>query len=197
MGRLVAFDQQTASSLVARTRTAAQLGHGSPLRAALATEDEATLLMPGQRDQVLVVSVRRPPARATFTAHASTVTAPALTTPVPTTPPPMTTLRPRVQSKGEEIRPAEVKRPAAQSENVNREELRPADLKRANAKPEPVKQSAPTPPSVPTKPPLDDMEPVAYEATGFLGLEDSPVYAHDLEEQARNNKKKWWQKLLD
>src|SRR5690242_10598818 len=61
MGRLIAFDQQTASTLVPRTRTTAPLGHGSAVKAALANEQGATLLMPGRKsDEVLVVSVRRP-----------------------------------------------------------------------------------------------------------------------------------------
>lgn len=35
-------------------------------------------------------------------------------------------------------------------------------------------------------------EPVAFEATGFLGLTDEPIF--DEEPQP---KKKWWQRLLD
>jgi hypothetical protein len=185
MGRLVAFDQQTASSLVARTRTAAQLGHGSPLRAALATEDEATLLMPGsQRDQLLVVSVRRQPARATLASKP-----PAVVTPPAVAPSVVSTPRPRVEEKREEVKRDEAK--AAM----------PAPPKQATPAPPPANNPPPTTlPSV-EKPAssttVDDMEPVGYEATGFLGLENSPVYAHDLEAQARQAKKKWWQKLLD
>jgi hypothetical protein len=139
MARLIAFDQQTASNLVARTRTAAQLGHGSPLKAAIATEDEATLLMPGaQRDQVLVVSVKRP----AQPMHRFVAEAP--------------------QKQAE--------RPVAPT---------------------------PAPPEKKPVRAVQDDEPVAYEATGFLGLEDSPLYAEDLQEQAKEAKKKWWQKLLD
>jgi hypothetical protein len=197
MGRLVAFDQQTASSLVARTRTAAQLGHGSPLRAALATEDEATLLMPGaQRDQLLIVSVRRQPARAAL------VPPPVLTASAQ----PTVAAVPIPRTRAEEVRP-EVKRVEVRQEDVRRTEPKKEDAKQEDAKrqeakreevrPEPVKQATPIPPASPTKPPVDDNEPVGYEATGFLGLENSPVYAEDVEEQARNKKKKWWQKLLD
>ena len=150
MGRLIAFDQQTASTLVARTRTAAQLGHGSPLKAAIANESESTLLMPAVRnDEVLVVTVRRPvkkvQAPPIFAPHEARV-APA----------------PQVQ-------PA---KPAAQSKPTSQ----------PVAKAQPVK---------------NDDEPVAYEATGFLGLDDSPVYAEDIAEQEKQAKKKWWQKLLD
>ncbi len=35
-------------------------------------------------------------------------------------------------------------------------------------------------------------EPALYEAVGFLGLSDSPVYYDEEKRQ-----KKWWQKLLD
>lgn len=35
-------------------------------------------------------------------------------------------------------------------------------------------------------------EPVAFEATGFLGLHDEPVF-----EEEPQQKKKWWQRLLD
>jgi hypothetical protein len=116
MGHIIAFDPQTASALAARMGTAAQLGHGSPLKAALAS-DTATLLLPAPgSDRVLVVRVSR---------HTS---------------------------------------PAAQV---------------------PQKKRAL---------PADDMVPVAYEASGLLGLEDSPIYAHDLEPQP---KKKWWQKILE
>jgi hypothetical protein len=34
-------------------------------------------------------------------------------------------------------------------------------------------------------------EPVAYEASGFLGLSDAPVY------EEAPPKKRWWQKILD
>jgi len=121
MGRLIAFDQQTASALVAGTRTAAQMGHGSPLKAAIGSETEATLLMPSrQRDELLVVQVRRP-----------------------------------VQS---------VQAPAAKPEKKRGWWLMPDE-----------------------KP----FEPVSYQATGFLGLEDEPIYT---EEPAAPPppKKKWW-----
>jgi hypothetical protein len=144
MGRLIAFDQQTASALVANTRTAAQLGHGSALKAALATESDATLLMPAtSENELLVVSVRRPAARAVA---------------------PAAPVRERVAVNAPEP-PRVVSEPAK----------RPQQHTVAN-------------------PAANDMEPVAYEATGFLGLEDSPLYASDLEPKP---KKKWWKKLLD
>jgi hypothetical protein len=147
MGRLIAFDQQTASTLVARTRTTAQLGHGSPLKAALANENGATLLMPGrQSDEVLVVSVRRP-ARERAIAQAQAFTA---------------TSKPEQRS---------AQQPSPQTEA-------PVE-KQKKAK----KQG--------------DDEPVGYEATGFLGLYDSPLYEEDIVEEAKQAKKKWWQKLLD
>ena len=153
MGRLIAFDQQTASALVANTRTAAQLGHGSPLKAALATENDATLLMPSSSaDELLVVSVRRPPARA------------ALQQPAP----------------DQRVANAPVVNALGGPRPVT-------------APPQPPTQQA-APPKPTTAKPVDDTEPVAYEATGFLGLENSPVYASDLEPKP---KKKWWQKLLD
>ncbi|HYG98710.1 MAG TPA: hypothetical protein VD837_06220 [Terriglobales bacterium] len=36
-------------------------------------------------------------------------------------------------------------------------------------------------------------EPLGYEATGFLGLIDEPVFAHQEPQQPR---KRWWQRLL-
>lgn len=38
----------------------------------------------------------------------------------------------------------------------------------------------------------DEAEPVAYEAGGFLGLVDSPVY-----DDEAPSPKKWWRKFLD
>jgi hypothetical protein len=159
MGRLIAFDQQTASTLVARTRTTTQLGHGSPLKAALANENGATLLIPGRNDSVLVVSVRRPARERAVARQAFTA--------------------PPVQSAGE-AKPVQknVQRPASQP---------------SSPQSSPV---APTPADQAKKRGQDD-EPVAYEATGFLGLYDSPLYEEDLVEEAKQAKKKWWQKLLD
>jgi hypothetical protein len=129
---------------VANTRTAAQLGHGSALKAALATESDATLLMPAtSENELLVVSVRRPAARAVA---------------------PAAPVRERVAVNAPE--PPRV---------VSEPPKRPQQHTVAN-------------------PAANDMEPVAYEATGFLGLEDSPLYASDLEPKP---KKKWWKKLLD
>ena len=39
----------------------------------------------------------------------------------------------------------------------------------------------------------DDLQPVAYETSGFLGLSDQPIY-YSPEPRA---KRKWWQKLTD
>ena len=115
------------------------------LKAALANDGETTLLMQGaQKDEVLVVSVRRPVSRAAATpkfAPHETGVAPAPQT--RTTSAPATT------------------KPATQ----------------------PVAKK--------------NDDPVGFEATGLLGLEDSPVYAEDIAEQERRAKRKWWQKLLD
>ncbi len=50
---------------------------------------------------------------------------------------------------------------------------------------------------VPKKPPVSEAaptaeDPVLYEAVGFLGLSDSPIY-----EAEPPRHRKWWQKLLD
>lgn len=163
MGRLIAFDQQTASTLVARTRTAAQLGHGSPLRAAISNEGEATLLMPAvKQDEVLVVTVRRPVKKVQ---------------PSPVFAPHEARVAPDPQARAAKPAPPEIPTPprVAQTQPL-----------------------AKTPPPAPSQPAAKhDDEPVAYEATGFLGLGDSPVYAEDIAEQEKQAKKKWWQKLLD
>ncbi len=39
---------------------------------------------------------------------------------------------------------------------------------------------------------MDDLRPVAYEITGFLGLVDQPIY-----EEEPAQPKKWWQKILE
>jgi hypothetical protein len=207
MGRLIAFDQQTASALVANTRTAAQLGHGSPLKAALCNEGDATLLMRGREtDELLVVNVRRPQVRAVATTREpirAVSNAPQQTRPQKPAAQPASA-RPEITKAIAPPVPQPAAAPAgtiaAPPKNVPPVKSMPT----AKVAPPGTKSVAPVPHAkvAPTarepKPNAavraDDMEPVAYEATGFLGLEDSPVYADDLQPKP---KKKWWQKLLD
>src|SRR5512146_2755934 len=41
-------------------------------------------------------------------------------------------------------------------------------------------------------PGADELRPIGYEITGFLGLVDQPIF-----EEAPTPPKKWWQKILD
>jgi hypothetical protein len=176
MGRLIAFDQPTASALVANTKTAAQLGHGSPLKAALSNEGDATLLMrASDAEQLLVVNVRRLSSRPVAVRPA---------TAIPEKPPQMPAPRTRVEAAKQQVRNVAPPRPQVAS---------PAPPPRPTA---PAAEAKPTSPPAQAKPApaIDDMEPVGYEATGFLGLKNSPLYTEDL---APKPKKKWWQKLLD
>jgi hypothetical protein len=59
MGQIIAFDSHTASALAVRTGTAAQLGHGSPLKAALANNAAMLLVPTPAQDRVLAVRVNR------------------------------------------------------------------------------------------------------------------------------------------
>jgi len=43
-----------------------------------------------------------------------------------------------------------------------------------------------------TSPPLPGSEPATFEASGFLGLSDQPVYAPEPDAA-----KKWWRKILE
>jgi hypothetical protein len=211
MGRLIAFDPQTASALVAKTRTAAQLGHGSPLKAALANEGEATLLMRASTsNDVLVVSVRHPQ-------PAPQVVAPLVTTsevtrsegrrnsaPPPNKPamPAPHVSKPAPPPKVESVRgtatsaapiaaaPAPATPAPAAPAQQKAKPVTSAITSHSDASDSTLAKQA----DVPKKPAARDDEPVAYEATGFLGLEDSPLYAEDLEPQP---KKKWWRKILD
>jgi hypothetical protein len=192
--------------LVAKTRTAAQLGHGSPLKAALANEGEATLLMRASTsNEVLVVSVRHPqpapqvvaplvtrsevtrsegPRNTAPPARQSAMPAPQVSKPSP--PPKVESVRGTATSAA----PTPATPAAATPAQQEAKPVQSAITSHSDAS----KATLPKQADVPKKPAARDDEPVAYEATGFLGLEDSPLYAEDLEPQP---KKKWWRKILD
>lgn len=79
-------------------------------------------------------------------------------------------------------KPAVVLLPGETSEEIVVVELRPTPMA-TGAEPPPPRQES-------SQPNLAD-EPVAYEASGFLGLSDEPVFEQE------PVKKKWWQRLLD
>jgi hypothetical protein len=206
MGRLIAFDPQTASALVAKTRTAAQLGHGSPLKAALANEGEATLLMRASTsNEVLVVSVRHPqPAPQIVAPPVARSSVTRSEGPRNTAPPPRNPGMPASQVS-KPAPPPNVESVRGTATSAAPAPAAPAPATPAQQETKPVKSAIashsdasdstlPKQADVPKKPAARNDEPVAYEATGFLGLEDSPLYAEDLEPQP---KKKWWRKILD
>jgi hypothetical protein len=201
MGRLIAFDPQTASALVAKTRTAAQLGHGSPLKAALANEGESTLLMRASAgNDLLVVNVRHPqrtprvvvqPVARQGTRNenprsaAPPVRKPAEPAPQASKP----VVASKVESAPDVSRSVAVPRAAPAQQQANPVESAipsRSDMSKAVL---PTRADAPKKPAA-----RAEDEPVAYEATGFLGLGDSPLYEEDLQPQP---KKKWWRKILD
>jgi len=154
MGRLVAFDQQTASAISARARRAPHRGHGDALKAALSSEDQSLLLLPSSSpDQVLLAEMRRTP---THIAQPTSV----------------------------ELRDSLVHgnaRPEAQGLSASSAPTSATDAITAAPNLSPMGQHIA--PSTAEEP--------AYEATGFLGLHDSPVY----EEEALPKPKRWWHRF--
>lgn len=61
MGRFIAFDRLTASEVSRHTKRAPQLGHGDPLKAALASDAPALLLLEsGDPAYALRIEIKRP-----------------------------------------------------------------------------------------------------------------------------------------